>query len=154
HEDLDRALSSHVWLPWHGHCWLSGNRTRPDPILATTGGSGSAAPKWCRRLVGPWVRRLNARGCRTGIRIRKGLGIPVCLGERSMNREQREAELREMLTTQRGKEELLAILKKHAGMEQEGNLPPFGTLLVDTILNYEYPPDEKPAHPEPVPEKQ
>ena len=56
-----------------------------------------------------------------------------------MTREQREAELRELLTTQRGKEEVLAILKRHAGMEGEGNLPPFGTLLVDTVLNYEYP---------------
>lgn len=55
-----------------------------------------------------------------------------------MDRHQREKELREMLTTQRGKEELLATLKKHAGIE-EGNLPPFGALLVDTILNYEYP---------------
>jgi hypothetical protein len=52
-----------------------------------------------------------------------------------MTREQREAELRELLTTQRGKEEVLAILKKHAGMPDQGNLPPFGTLLVDTILN-------------------
>jgi hypothetical protein len=59
-----------------------------------------------------------------------------------MNRQQREAELRAMLTTQRGKEELLAVLKNHAGMEGEGNLPPFGTLLVDAILNYEYPPEE------------
>ena len=56
-----------------------------------------------------------------------------------MDRRQREAELRMMLTTQRGKEELLATLKKHAGMEGEGNLPPFGTLLVDAILNYEFP---------------
>jgi hypothetical protein len=56
-----------------------------------------------------------------------------------MDRQQREAELRLMLTTQRGKEELLAILKEHAGI-REGNLPPFGTLLVETILNYEYPP--------------
>ena len=70
-----------------------------------------------------------------------------------MNRQQREAELREMLTTQRGKEELLATLKKHAGIE-EGNLPPFGTLLVETILNYEYPPEAKPGHPAPVAEKQ
>jgi hypothetical protein len=45
-----------------------------------------------------------------------------------------------MLTTQRGKEELLAILKEHAGIK-EGNLPPFGTLLVETILNYEFPPE-------------
>ena len=57
-----------------------------------------------------------------------------------MNREQREAELRTMLTSQRGKEELLATLKEHAGLE-EGNLPPFGTLLVETILNYEFPPE-------------
>jgi hypothetical protein len=57
-----------------------------------------------------------------------------------MNRQQREDELREMLTTQRGKEELLEILKKHAGIEG-GNLPPFGTLLVQTILNYEYSPE-------------
>jgi hypothetical protein len=69
-----------------------------------------------------------------------------------MNREEREAELREMLTTQRGKEELLATLKKHAGIE-EGNLPPFGTLLVETILNYEYPPEAQPAHSEPVAQK-
>jgi len=55
-----------------------------------------------------------------------------------MNRHQREAELRTMLTTQRGKEELLEILKKHAGVEG-GNLPSFGTLLVETLLNYEYP---------------
>lgn len=47
-----------------------------------------------------------------------------------------------MLTTQRGKEELLALLKKHAGLEGAGNLPPLGTLLVDTILNYEYQPRE------------
>jgi hypothetical protein len=58
-----------------------------------------------------------------------------------MDRQQREAELREMLTTQRGKEEVLALLKRHAGLEGEGNLPPFGTLLVDAILNYEYPPE-------------
>jgi hypothetical protein len=57
-----------------------------------------------------------------------------------MTRQQREAELKMMLTTQRGKEELLAILKEHAGM-MEGNLPPFGTLLVDTILNFEFPPE-------------
>jgi hypothetical protein len=57
-----------------------------------------------------------------------------------MDRQQREAELRTMLTSQRGKEEMLATLKKHAGME-EGNLPPFGTLLVETILNLEYPPE-------------
>jgi hypothetical protein len=44
-----------------------------------------------------------------------------------------------MLTTQRGKEELLEILKKHAGIEG-GNLPSFGTLLVETLLNYEFPP--------------
>jgi hypothetical protein len=56
-----------------------------------------------------------------------------------MNRQQREDELRTMLTTQRGKEELLEILKKHAGIEG-GNLPPFGTLLVQTVLNYEFPP--------------
>ena len=63
-----------------------------------------------------------------------------------MNRQQREDELRTMLTTQRGKEELLEILKKQAGIEG-GNLPPFGTLLVDTILNYEFPPesDQKPG---------
>lgn len=58
-----------------------------------------------------------------------------------MDRQQREAELRAMLTNQRGKEELLATLKKHARLEGEGNLPPFGTLLVETILNYEYPPE-------------
>jgi hypothetical protein len=59
-----------------------------------------------------------------------------------MNRQEREAELRAMLTTQRGKEELLALLKKHAGLEGEGNLPPFGTLLVDAVLNYEYRPED------------
>ena len=58
-----------------------------------------------------------------------------------MDRQQREAELREMLTTQRGKEELLATLKRHAGMT-EGNLPPFGTLLVEAVLNYEFPPEQ------------
>ncbi len=58
-----------------------------------------------------------------------------------MDLQEREAELRAMLTTQRGKEELLALLQKHAGLEGEGNLPPFGTLLVDAILNYEYPPE-------------
>jgi hypothetical protein len=57
-----------------------------------------------------------------------------------MDRQQRESELKMMLTTQRGKEELLSILKEHAGIK-DGNLPPFGTLLVDAILNYEYPPD-------------
>ena len=70
-----------------------------------------------------------------------------------MNRQQREDELRTMLTTQRGKEELLEILKKQAGIEG-GNLPPFGTLLVDTILNYEFPPesDQEPhSHPEATP---
>ena len=56
-----------------------------------------------------------------------------------MDREQRETELRTLLTSQRGKEEMLAILKEQAGMT-EGNLPPFGTLLVETILNYEFPP--------------
>jgi hypothetical protein len=66
-----------------------------------------------------------------------------------MNRQQRETELREMLTTQRGKEELLATLKQHAGI-QEGNLPSFGTLLVDTILNYEYPPDHERRDEEPA----
>jgi hypothetical protein len=49
-----------------------------------------------------------------------------------------------MLTSQRGKEELLATLKEHAGMTQ-GNLPPFGTLLVETILNYEYPSEAETA---------
>jgi hypothetical protein len=58
-----------------------------------------------------------------------------------MDRQQREAELRMMLTTQRGKEEVLALLKKHAGLEGQGNLPPFGNLLVDAILNYEYQPE-------------
>jgi hypothetical protein len=62
-----------------------------------------------------------------------------------MDRQEREADLRAMLTTQRGKEELLAVLKKHAGMEGEGNLPPFGTLLVDAVLNYEYPPETTPG---------
>lgn len=66
-----------------------------------------------------------------------------------MNRQQREVELREMLTTQRGKEELLATLKQHAGM-QDGNLPPFGTLLVETILNYEYSDDPTWSEPEAV----
>jgi hypothetical protein len=80
-------------------------------------------------------------------------GDPSPPGSELMNREQREAELREMLTTQRGKEELLATLKKHAGMEDEGNLPPFGTLLVDAILNYEYPPEANPEHSEPASEK-
>lgn len=56
-----------------------------------------------------------------------------------MNRQQREDELRNLLTTQRGKEEILEVLKKHAGIEG-GNLPPFGTMLVETILNYEFPP--------------
>jgi len=60
-----------------------------------------------------------------------------------MNRRQREAELRMLLTTQRGKEEILSILKEHAGLVG-GNLPPFGTLLVDTILNYEHPPEDDP----------
>jgi hypothetical protein len=63
-----------------------------------------------------------------------------------MTREQREAELRDLLTTQRGKEEVLAILKQHAGMEGNGNLPPFGTLLVEAILNYEYPADGDQRH--------
>jgi hypothetical protein len=61
-----------------------------------------------------------------------------------MNRQQREDELHTMLTTQRGKEELLEVLKKHAGIEG-GNLPPFGTLLVETILNYEFPPESDQA---------
>jgi hypothetical protein len=67
-----------------------------------------------------------------------------------MTREQREAELRDLLTTQRGKEELPAILKRHAGMAGQGNLPPFGTLLVETILNYEYPADAGPGPKEPA----
>ncbi len=64
----------------------------------------------------------------------------------TMNRQEREDEIRNLLTTQRGKEEILEILKKHAGIES-GNLPPFGTLLVETILNYEYPPpsDNEPS---------
>jgi hypothetical protein len=66
--------------------------------------------------------------------------VELCSGRVAMTRQQREAELRLMLTTQRGKEEPLAILKHQAGIS-EGNLPPFGTLLVDTILNYEYPPE-------------
>jgi hypothetical protein len=70
-----------------------------------------------------------------------------------MTREQREAELRNLLTTQRGKEEILAILKQHAGMEDRGNLPPFGTLLVETILNYEFPPGEAQGQAEPVSQK-
>lgn len=61
-----------------------------------------------------------------------------------MDRQQREAELRTLLTSQRGKEELLAILKKQASMV-EGNLPPFGTLLVETVLNYEYPTEGEPG---------
>ncbi len=63
-----------------------------------------------------------------------------------MNRQQREDELRNLLTTQRGKEEMLEILKKHAGIEG-GNLPPFGTMLIETILNYEFPPssDQEPV---------
>ena len=66
-----------------------------------------------------------------------------------MNRRQREDELRTMLTSQRGKEELLEILKKHAGIEG-GNLPPFGSLLVDAVLNYEFPPEpgQEPARAE------
>ncbi|CAN5908663.1 hypothetical protein BH23PLA1_BH23PLA1_23480 [soil metagenome] len=59
-----------------------------------------------------------------------------------MDRQQREAELHQLLTSPRGKEEMMAILKKHAGME-EGNLPPLGTLLVETILNFEFPPVEE-----------
>ena len=63
-----------------------------------------------------------------------------------MDRKQREHELRLLLTTQRGREEVLSILKEHAGIT-DGNLPPFGTLLVDAILNYEYPPEnEHEAH--------
>jgi hypothetical protein len=63
-----------------------------------------------------------------------------------MTRQEREAELNQLLTTQRGKEEVLATLKHHAGITN-GNLPPFGTLLVETILNYEFPEaqDEAPA---------
>jgi hypothetical protein len=57
-----------------------------------------------------------------------------------MKRQEREEELRTMLTTQRGKEEILEILKKHAGIEA-GNLPSFGTLLVETVLNYEFSPE-------------
>src|SRR5438477_10422885 len=72
------------------------------------------------------------------------------LGDKRMDRRQREAELRTMLTTQRGKEELLAILKEHAGIK-EGNLPPFGTLLVETILNFEYPPGTDRTGPAPGP---
>lgn len=68
-----------------------------------------------------------------------------------MDRQQREAELRTLLTTQRGKEEILAILKEHAGIV-EGNLPPFGTLLVETILNYEFPPEERAEVKRPEPE--
>ncbi len=70
-----------------------------------------------------------------------------------MTREQRESELRELLTTQRGKEEVLATLKRHAGMDGQGNLPPFGTLLVNTILNYEYPDKPDSGQTEPVPQK-
>ncbi len=59
-----------------------------------------------------------------------------------MNRQQREDELKNLLTTQRGKEEILQILKKHAGIEG-GNLPPFGTMLIEAILNYEFPPSSE-----------
>jgi hypothetical protein len=76
-------------------------------------------------------------------------GKPLA-GTPTMNRQQREDELHTMLTTQRGKEELLELLKKHAGIEG-GNLPPFGTLLVDTILNYEFP-AEHDQNPGPQPE--
>jgi hypothetical protein len=72
------------------------------------------------------------------------------LGRVAMDRQQREAELREMLTTQRGKEELLAILKEHAGIKGR-NLPPFETLLVETILNFEYPPETERTGPAPGP---
>lgn len=70
-----------------------------------------------------------------------------------MNRDRREAELREMLTTQRGKEEILALLRSHAGIE-DGNLPPFGTLLVESILNYEYPADRDEPAAERVPARE
>jgi hypothetical protein len=68
------------------------------------------------------------------------------------NREQREAELREMLATPDGKDALLATLKGHMGLPA-GAQPPAGTLLVDAILNYEFPqPEDKgrPAAPEPA----
>jgi hypothetical protein len=32
---------------------------------------------------------------------------------------------------------------------EEGNLPPFGTLLVETVLNFEYPPEGPTAGVEP-----
>jgi hypothetical protein len=54
-----------------------------------------------------------------------------------MDRRQREAELRTMLTSPQGVEELLVIYKRHAG-QGEGNPPPSGSLLVEKILNFEY----------------
>jgi hypothetical protein len=54
-----------------------------------------------------------------------------------MDRRQREAELRTMLTARQGMEKLLAIYKRHAGLG-ESNPPPSGSLLVETILNLEY----------------
>jgi hypothetical protein len=65
------------------------------------------------------------------------------------NREQREAELRNMLATPAGATELLAIFGRHAGVPAGGQ-PPAGPLLVDTILNFEFPQDEgRPAGGEP-----
>jgi hypothetical protein len=54
-----------------------------------------------------------------------------------MDRRQREAELRTMLTARLGMEKLLAIHERHAGLGKS-NPPPSESLLVETILNFEY----------------
>jgi hypothetical protein len=69
-----------------------------------------------------------------------------------MDRQQRAAELRMTLTSQRGKDELLALLKKHAGLE-EGYLPSLDNLHVEIILSGEavehVPPQQAPKETEP-----
>ena len=62
-----------------------------------------------------------------------------------MNRQRREDELRNLLTTQRGEEEILEILEKQCGNRRR-KPSSLGTMLVETILNYEFPPrsDQEP----------
>ena len=61
-----------------------------------------------------------------------------------MNRQQREDELRNLLTTQRGKEEISR--SSRSMRESKAETSSFGTMLVETILNYEFPPrsDQEP----------
>src|ERR687897_610017 len=102
-------------------------------MAASLGGLIQNAPVQQASTPRPVNCGLGYRGplqlTRTGTCVPRG----QC-GEEGMDRQQREAELREMLTRPRGKVELLSLFKEHAGLGVERNLPPFGTLLVHSIL--------------------